>query len=112
MITLITKQTILGSVIILFNSTFFIKTLIDHFVVNDSSYTSGIAFETTYGIRSIENTVILSMVYLNFSFGSSIYYKICNYIHNGCYKCCLQYIKRNINPPIEQPPEMAVYHKF
>ena len=100
LISLITKQSILGIFIIVFNSLFFVCTTIIalhdiHGKINDKHRLS-IEFSITYCVRALENTIIITMVYLNFDFNTKIYIKLCSYLHKGCYGCCLCCIRQKL----------------
>eukprot|EP01084_Bolivina_argentea_P199710 341678_1 len=96
LISLITKQSVLGTFIILFNSMFYFKVLIDRYTVSHS-FPVDIAFQTSYCLRAVENVVVTFMLYLNFSFSEKIYQRLCICCHNGCYKCCKLFTKRGVS---------------
>ena len=107
LISLITKQSVLGTIIILFNCAFYVKVFIDRFTVNDDSLSPDVAFELSYCIRAIENVVVTFMLYLNFAFSDKLYYGLCGFCDTGCYKCCTLCTKRNITRKT-----MDAYHRL
>ena len=95
LLSLITKQTILGCIQMLFNCSFYIKIMIDaHFV--SKSWSSDLIFQRTYCLRSISNLIVIFALYLNFSFNTDLYHKICGCWHKGCYKCCVKTTERKM----------------
>ena len=94
LLSLITRQTILGCMQLFFNCAFYIKILIDSYIVNNKSSSSEMEsnifiFEGTYLLRGVANLTIICMLYLNFNFNTRLYHNVCGCCHNGCYKCCV-----------------------
>ena len=96
LLALITRQSVLGSIIIFWNSSFYFKVLVDRYIINDNTFPSDLAFQTSHCLRALENFVIIWMIYLNFNFNTKLYYKSCGCCHNGCYQCCVKCTRRKI----------------
>eukprot|EP01084_Bolivina_argentea_P090265 162685_1 len=106
LVALITRQSILGSIQIFFNCTFYFKVLVDRYTVGPK-FPSDLAFQTSHCLRALENLVVIGTLYLNFNLNTGLYYKICGCCHNGCYLCCLKCTKRKITKKT-----MDVYHRL
>ena len=95
LIVLITKQSVLGTWIIMFNCTFYFKILLDRFLVSDG-FPADVAFQFSYCLRAVENVVIICMLYLTFAFSEKLYLKVCGCCDASCHNCCARMTDRQI----------------
>lgn len=109
LIKLVMKQTLLGTIMIFLNGLFYFKVLIDIYSVNNTTFKSDIAFQTSHCLRAFMNFIVIYLLYLNFHFNTKLYYKSCGCLHKGCYSCCLRCTGRRITKPTMN---MNIYHRL
>eukprot|EP01084_Bolivina_argentea_P264817 448721_1 len=95
LITVITKQTLLGIIAIICNQ-FFYGSIIGGGYIKDFDAMDAYYLICSNGIRIFEGTVNCVVLYLNFSINQNHYYKICGICHDRLYRCCVRKTKHKI----------------
>ena len=106
LITVITRHSILSSIAIIANLTYYTSLFIDFY-----SPKSNISSLMNYGIRGISSTIIVITLCLNFGFNMKIYSFCCGKCHFGCYKICVSFTKTSIKQDIEQDQSEQIIEK-
>ena len=100
LISVITKTTLLSSIVIVFNQLYFIAVLIGNEISKRDNHNDNVVelyfVVFTFGIMAIQCTLNSTILYLNFAFNSKSYNKICSICHNGCYRCFYNMTKKRI----------------
>ena len=84
LITIITRHTLLSCIAIIFNQIVYLLLFVMIFLANYSTTIDYMSL-VTYTFRALDNVVIVTVLFLNFSFNSRIYLKLCGYCHMGFY---------------------------
>eukprot|EP01084_Bolivina_argentea_P177037 306229_1 len=91
LIILITKHTVLGSIVVVTNQCYWIGYMIVSYLLHAEESDGHVAF--VYGIRVFENFMNVLVLYLALTINRKYYRNLCFFCDNCCYKCILKETK-------------------
>ena len=89
LIKVMTKHTLLGSILIMFNPSFYIAGLIDIYTTTNGSG-STLGFYLVYTFRTLEMIIYCVVLYLNFTFNRTLYDALCGKCDGLCFNLCMR----------------------
>lgn len=100
LIFVITRNTVLSSIAIIWNQLYFATVIYGYHVsniYNDNQIVMSLYFVIfSYGMAVIASTVFSITLYLNFGFNADKYDKICSICDNACYRCCVYWTQKRL----------------
>ena len=98
----ITKQTLIGTSIIICNVGFLLQASVEAAFLDQSSWIWMIA----YMERAIEGVAVSCLLYLGLSVNDAAYQKVCSRCHRRCYDCARQRFKNELKRDYYQMQEL------